>query len=543
MKTTLKRAIAFLMCMAMLLTVLAACGGNDNSSASTPDSSSETSSETSSEESSEESSEASTAEDGDLPVLKMLIQSGDYDPNEYYITKKMKEMTGYTVEYEMLPKENMLDVLNLKLAGGSDYDIFTISYSTAVRSQMDKWARQGALAQLDDLIAQYGPNLEAKVNQRCWDMTEVDGKRYIIANLEPSVVPEGNAWYPFYVRTDMSEEIGKEFPDTREGLVEYLKAIKDKYGDSVAPLSICPTSDMSYLKGSFGLYFGWNDVDGELISVVEDPRYKEYLSFMADLYSQGLLDVDYPTNLSDTVIEKFTSGKAAVVIGVSTNNYGTTEDALVGAIDGATMDVFGPIKDTNGKAAAGGTTGLNAISAIPATSSHQEDAMKYINAKLEDETFKVSTIGEEGYTHKKISDTEYEPIAPTFLEELNYGSNFLIGADDVMYPIYWKQCRLKKDIRNYEAAVKMMEGTNIVQIDPMKISPLLPTYCEHTTSLEQSINDFEVSVICGTVSVDDLDTFAQQYMADGGADVKAEINEWWATYRDTYYADYGYTRE
>lgn len=538
MKTVLKRAAAFAVCLAMLLT-LAGCGGNNNSSASKTDNSTVSAPQT--------SSEASTAGTGagndDLPVLKMLIQSGDYDPNEYYITKKMKEMTGYTVNYELLPKENMLDVLNLKLAGGSDYDIFTISYTTAVRSQMDKWARQGALAELNDLIDQYGPNLEDKVDQRCWDMTEVDGKRYIIANLEPSVVPEGNAWCPFFVRTDLSEEISMEFPDTLDGFVEYLKAIKEKYGDSITPFSICPTSDMAYLKGAFGLYFGWNDVDGELISLVEDPRYKEYLTFMADLYSQGLLDVDFPTNLADTVIEKFTSGKAAVVIGPSTNNYGTTEDALLGAIDGASMDVFGPIKDSNGKAAAGGTTGLNAISAIPASSTHKEDAMKYINAKLEDETFKVSTIGEEGYTYRQISETEYEPIAPTFLEELNYGSNFLVGADDEMYPIYWKQCRLKKDIRNYDAAVKMMEGTNIVQVDPMKISPLLPTYCEYTTSLEQSINDFTVSVICGTASVDDLDSFTQQYMNDGGAEVKAEINEWWATYRDTYYEEYGYTLE
>lgn len=542
MKTNLKKAIAFAVCLAMLLT-LVACGGDSGSSATTPNSSTTSSSESSKEKEEESiaSSDANTQDD--LPELKMLIQSGDYDPNEYYITKKMKELTGYTVNYEMLPKENMLDVLNLKLAGGSDYDIFTISYSTAVRSQMDKWARQGALAELDDLIAQYGPNLEAKVNQRCWDMTAVDGKRFIIANLEPSVVPEGNAWCPFYVRTDMAKEINMEFPDTRDGFVEYLKAIKEKYGDSVAPFSICPTSDMSYLMGAFDLYFKWNDVDGTLTSLVEDPRYKEYLTFMADLYSQGLLDVDYPTNLADTVVEKFTSGKAAVVMGISTNNYGTTEDALVGAIEGAAMDVFGPIKNAKGKAAAGGTTGLNAISAIPAASLHQEDAMKYINAKLEDETFKISTIGEEGYTHKKISDTEYEPIAPTFLEELNYGSNFLIGADDEMYPIYWKQCRLKKDIRNYDAAVKMMEGTNIVQIDPMKISPLLPIYCEYTTSLEQAVSDFEVSVICGTASVDTLDTFAQQYMNDGGAEVKEEVNAWWAEYRDTYYADYGYTLE
>ncbi|MCI9553625.1 MAG: extracellular solute-binding protein, partial [Acutalibacter sp.] len=170
MKTNLKKAIAFAVCLAMLLT-LVACGGDSGSSASTPNSSTTSSSESSKEKEEESiaSSDANTQDD--LPELKMLIQSGDYDPNEYYITKKMKELTGYTVNYEMLPKENMLDVLNLKLAGGSDYDIFTISYSTAVRSQMDKWARQGALAELDDLIAQYGPNLEAKVNQRCWDMT------------------------------------------------------------------------------------------------------------------------------------------------------------------------------------------------------------------------------------------------------------------------------------------------------------------------------------------------------------------------------------
>lgn len=542
-KALLKSAAAILLCLAMTAALFVGCGGGGNNASQPESSSSQQSSQAGKDESSAVSAGEANQAGGDLPQLKILIGSANIDPNDYYVPKKMKELTGYDVIYDMLPAENTDEVLNLKISGGSDYDIITVGSSNAMRAQMETLARQGALTQLDDLIKEYGPNLEKNVDPICWSMTEVDGKRYIIANKDPSVIPEGNIWNPFLVRTDWLKKMNMEFPDTKEGFRDFLQAVKDQdpgeNGDMNIPLLLSPSSSTAMIRSAFDLYFDWNDIDGKLVPLVKDPRYKEYLQYMQELYQSGLIDVEYPTNLGDTITEKFTAGRAAVCF-ANVMDYTRINDALQGNVPGATMDVFNPLKNSEGVVAAGTSTGLNKLTVIPTGSSHKEDAMKYMNLKCDTEIFKASVIGEEGVHYNSSGENSYEPILPKFTDELNDAHIFICGADDANYGIYWREVRVKKDPLGYAAMEKIeIEHPEVARVDPLAISPLMLTYAENASALNTMLKDFEVTVITGTVSVDEIDAFAQRYMAEGGSEVEAEVNEWWSGYRDTYIENYG----
>lgn len=246
------KSVALVLSAMMLLPVVSGCGNSQES---------ETGSTVSAETASSKTSEATSSETSEgKPVLKHLIGSISTDPNKGYLKSRLQELTGYEVEYEMLPKENSLDALNLKLASGINYDIITTGADITSRATMDKLARQGALTQLDDLIKEYGPNVEQSVNQVCWDMTMVDGKKYMIANIDPGSTPKGNFWCPFIVREDLCEKLDMKFPDTLDGFVEFLTAVKEQdpagKGDQNIPFTIFPGSDLSVIRSAFGIYHG-----------------------------------------------------------------------------------------------------------------------------------------------------------------------------------------------------------------------------------------------------------------------------------------------
>ena len=61
------------------------------------------------------------------PVLKFLVGGRTYDPNEDIPCKKMMELTGYQVKYEMLPTSNGDEKLMLEMSSGNEYDLVELS--------------------------------------------------------------------------------------------------------------------------------------------------------------------------------------------------------------------------------------------------------------------------------------------------------------------------------------------------------------------------------------------------------------------------------
>lgn len=461
------------------------------------------------------------------PVLRSLQVWQKEDYNTYPVARMLEQATGYKVRYEMLPRDNTASKLELILASGEAFDVITMNGHSDMKALYSDFAKKGALVDLGPLLDLYGPNIKAALSQESMDAVKIDGKLYAIPNRGSK-----STGASLLIRRDWLDKLGLEMPTTLDEFVTVLQAFRDRdpggNGDSNIPLTILGDGPfIDSLSGAFGLTNPWNEVDGKLVPRPLDPAYGEYVRFVRELYRQGLLEKEFVFNKSANVREKFTSGKAGV-IPISWAQLPEVTYALQRKDPQAQWAYVPALKGKDGKMGLFTSDGFGQLTVIPKASKHPEDAIRWLNAKLEPETFKRMALGEEG-KHYTFTDGAYAPNLPIFAEERGQAHNFLTGVDERVYPTYW-QARLRKDPRQFEAwdylNNKQPQEARIV--DPLGLSPYLPTYSSHNMYLNWLINDQTVQFIVGN-DEPDIETFVRKYRSLGGDASVSEVNAWYAT--------------
>ncbi|MBB6673450.1 extracellular solute-binding protein [Cohnella nanjingensis] len=471
------------------------------------------------------SSPAASSE-GQKPTLRALQVWQKDDYNTYPVAKVLEEKTGYKVQYDMLPQDNALDKLNLLMASGDAYDVITTRGDSNNKALFSDYAKRGALVDLGPLIDKYGPNIKASLSPESIEAAKIDGKLYGIPTRAISIVSAS-----LLVRQDWLDKLGLNVPTTTAEFENMLKAFKEKDPGGNGVNNIPFTIDGSYpfvdsISGAFGMPNGWNDVEGQLVPRVMDTGYKDYLAYMNGLFKTGLLDKEFPVNKDANAKEKFASGKAGV-IPLNWSDIPGIMDALNKNNSDAKWTYIPALKGPSGKFGLSANDGFAGITYIPKAAKHPEDAIIWMNAKLDNDTFKLMTIGEEN-KHYTVKDGAYAPILPLFSDERNQAFNYLTGTDEKNYPIYW-QARVRKDPRLF-AGWEFLNAklpTETRYLDPLGISPYLPEYSKNNQSLDSMVNDQTVKFIAGA-DLTKLDDFIAKYKAAGGDASIKEVNEWYA---------------
>lgn len=454
---------------------------------------------------------------GEKPVLRQLQPYDRFDPSTDRTAIFLEEKTGYKSIYEMLPEELPNEKLNLLMANQEKYDIMRLT-----RDQFFRLAETGALQPLNELLDQYGQNLLAGIEDEAWKAATIDGQIYAI----PQTGTGDSVGASLVVRKDWLDELGLEVPKTRDELYSVMKALKQQ--KDVIPL-VWHGGILAEIASTFGIYNTWDVIDGELYHSAEHPRLKEYLQFMNQLYTEGLIDSEWPINTGSIAIEKFTSGKAGMM-----KLAWWSAPAVVSALErnfpDAELATIPFLPDENGKAGIGIHTGITYFIAIPKWADHKEHAMNYMNMKLEEDLFKELVIGQEG-VHHRVEDGKYFPILPAF-DELNNGSYFLTGVDGRVYPDYW-QARVRKDpilFHYYEELQDLADGLFIE--DPMSNAPPIQSISEHIQKLAKFSEDTFLRYIAGAESIDNFDSFLSQWRADGGEQMVKDAREWYHSHQE-----------
>ncbi|MBD2871374.1 extracellular solute-binding protein [Paenibacillus arenilitoris] len=494
---------------ALMATTAAACSGNDGKGGNTG-SAGETN---------------AGGEEAAKPELKRLNVWASEDYNTYPVAGLLEEATGYKVKYDMLPQDKWAEKLNLIMSSGEPYDMVTSYSDMALYSD---YAQKGALVDLTPLIDEFGPNIKAAIKQESIDALKVNGKLYAIPT---TVTYEINS--SILIRTDWLDKVGLPMPTTTDELTAVLKAFKEKdpggNGERNVPLTIKGDQSMiDNLVGAFGMPNNWNDVDGKLVPRVMDPSYKDYVAYAADLYKQGLIDREFVANKDATAKEKFASGAAGAIVVHWADIPGISE-ALTKNLPDATFAYVPALKGPGGEFGFAANAGFDRLTYIPKSAEHPEDAIKWINASLEPDTFRNMAIGTEG-THFKMENGGYVPILPIFNDERNLANNFMAGTDEELYPQYW-QARVRKSPVMFEA----FDFLNNEQPDEAKkanalgLAPYMQQYAKNNQQLETMVGDYTVKLIAGAESIDGLADFQAKYMAAGAEASSGEINDWYAT--------------
>ncbi|RTE08381.1 ABC transporter substrate-binding protein [Paenibacillus whitsoniae] len=209
---------------------------------------------------------------------------------------------------------NYLNQLNLKIAAGEMPDIFG-----PYAGNEDTLAKNGAIADLTDLLPKYAPNLWSSIPQEVWDIVKANdptgkGRIYSI----PTVVDYGR--YAGMIRQDWLDKLGLQMPKTQEEYVKVLEAFRDKDPNGNGQKDEVPTGGrqearwMDHLFAMYGVamfegYPDWDLYDGKLTYSAVTPNMKAALEFAAKLYKDGLLDKESLLNDKAKWEGKVTSNK------------------------------------------------------------------------------------------------------------------------------------------------------------------------------------------------------------------------------------------
>lgn len=365
MKKHLLRVMAFAAVAAISASALAGCGGNGDVS-----SSASASKPASSTPASEPEKQDDGIHVGELPLVDekatisigALINDGEPANEDIRFWKELEEKTNVHVDWTDTLQSAWPEKKNVMVAADNQPDMY-LSTGIFTADDVQNLGASGKFQAIDQYIDDYMPNLAGYFAEHPeWRTmaTAPDGNLYSV----PGIMEVGGgtfyfSWTPF-INQGWMEKVDLSFdwnpdpavPLTTEQFKEVLTAFKtqDPNGNGKADeIPLCVTS--SDTLWDFGASFG---IHGKSVMVKDDkvvwsvmlPEFKEFIAWLNDLWTNGLLDVETFTQNGSMYSAKLKNPDD--IVGVTTNwRLGSTQiDA-----DDNRFTLMGPVKAEGHEAA------------------------------------------------------------------------------------------------------------------------------------------------------------------------------------------------
>lgn len=351
----MKRFLAILLCLSMLVGVMAGCNGGGTSSTSGTTDTSSTADTGDSEASGTEASASETSEDGvtnkgtTLPIvnepvtLNVVKERHMLDTTESYNEKaawaNITEETGITIEWTELAAGTAAERIPLMLSSGDLPDVFWAALSDAQVLQ-----NESNLFALEDYLDDFAPNSVATYDQLGVDWKQIATTpsghifgflgRYesLYENTGDGIQIINKAWL---------DKVGMDVPTTLDEFTEVLRAFKeqDPNGNGQADeIPYCFSEDMwcAYATNTMG-WWGIGDGagsdtssskstrDGKVTGSVNTDEYRQYLEYTHSLYAEGLMDQEGFSQNTEVFSTKIKSGQVGTYFCWTALEYLTSE--------------------------------------------------------------------------------------------------------------------------------------------------------------------------------------------------------------------------
>lgn len=328
MRKEIKRTAALVMAASMAAG-LAGCGGSKQESAPT----------TAAPAAGETAAETTASKEFSYPMEKG-------DPLQYWVSvtptvsanyanlgdtpfaQGLMKHTGVDLEVLQPPQGQEKEQFNLIIADGDLPDMMEYNWIADYPGGPEKAIRDGVILPLNDVFAQYCPNLT----------------KYLAEN--PDVdkaikTDDGNYYcFPFIrgdegllntiglmLRADWLEELGLEVPETVDEWHTVLTVFKEKKGcaapytyEYANPQYMSANPFVAAFDTNYSFYIGSDD---KVHFGAAEEGYKKYVETMHQWYEEGLLDADIATMKNDQVAAKITNGDAGASLGQAGSRMGT----------------------------------------------------------------------------------------------------------------------------------------------------------------------------------------------------------------------------
>ncbi len=230
----------------------------------------------------------------------------DYNVPANATTQWFQDTTGISLTWETALEVDMQTKFNTIMIGGDYPDL--IAYTGLTLAEQLLYGQQGSFIPLNDLIDNYMPNLVKMFENYPGSRESItlsDGNIYVLPQLGAnyhSTMP-----YKMWINQVWLDNLGLDMPTTTEEFKEVLIAFRDDDPNGNGKKDEVPLSGtlsgwnndpLPFLMNSFGPFsvsvngangMIFND-DGSLSYPKIQDFWRDYLVYMNDLYSEGLVD-------------------------------------------------------------------------------------------------------------------------------------------------------------------------------------------------------------------------------------------------------------
>ena len=504
----MKKAIVLLLAAAVMLST-AACADNPPPAGSSGG---------------ESAPESQAGNSGEVVELRYLFNTDKFDPETDYTRQRIEELLNVRIIPEMGNEE---DKVNLILSSGQEYDMIKIKSPTLLA----KYIKNKAIQPLSESIEKYGPNITAAFPQEVLDTVSSNGQIYALPEQHPNDVEWGVA-----IREDWLNALDMPMPTTPDEFYQVLKAFKEQDPGNVGKDKVIPFAaagdgnfvTMNGLAQAFGLTAnpcdGFVEVDGKLVSSIEMPQMKDYLSFLNKLYAEGLLDIDFPATKGSALTEKISSG--VVGSAVMTAWESAAQRSVSELTGGSGKFVFvPPLTGANGERGSNTRGGISFYTMVPASSKKVNEVIQYCNAFLAEENYTRLVVGEENESYK-IEDGKYVPVFPGF-DKLNKGRWFIpVNSAELYTPLFSARAHKEKEMGelydDLQAHYAPVGSTEI-----LLQAPMLPENEKYGQKLKSYAEESMIKMVIDANELNNFDAFVAKWKADGGDELTQAYNNWY----------------
>ncbi len=421
-KLHLKLLLAVALSVCTMSTLLTGCGSQDTVSGS-----SEVSKDVAESSATGEISVESTVEEDPVKMPEEVsiwgwiggsaTNAGAKDANDVKGFQLIEEMTGTHINWEISSGGTQEELFNLLIAGGNYPDLITYYWSG---QECETFAEDEVIVELTDLIPEYMPNfwafLEANPDKKKVLQND-DGKIFYIPYIREDI--ELCIYLGPVMRKDWLEKLGLDVPNTPDELYTVLKEFKEQDPNGNGKQDEIPMSGqkfahghsgIGYLLNAFNTHWTFYLKDGEVVYGPMTDEYVEGIEYIAKLYSEGLIDIDYLQNDRTMMDGKFMNNEVGFVYGFQpTKYYNNMHES------GAYVEGIGHFKSADGIRHTYNSTYTESVMstsvALTTACENVEGTLMWLDTFFSEEGTEAMNFGEEGV------DFNYVDGVPVFTEE------------------------------------------------------------------------------------------------------------------------------
>ncbi len=429
----MKKTLSLILVLAMLMSLLAACGGTAASTAETasaPAASEETTQEAPAEEPTTEEApaeEASVAEapaegEGCTNVVAYPISEEGTTISIFWmfhnflsmfnITQEVindiptfaaaEEATGVSLDFRMAGEEIYSEQIKLLWASG-DYCDLICNGEQNYASGVDAAVEEEVLLDLVPYLEEHAPDylrIMEKHPEFRTDLTSAEG--YIVSFSEYCEYVDGGV----AIRKDWLDQVGMEVPSTMAEVTEVARAFKEQLGIRNAILWNADLTSCMVWNGfgvtaptNMGTDIGWQIAEDGLTAVpsITLEGTKKALQWMNEAFEEGLCTDDF-MNVMNIAFDEYVYANECGMCSTNANLLADGGAERSGQPDYDLRAIPDPLEEegmTNPLGSTSGGIGASAI-AVSALSEVPEVAIEYMNWLYTEDGILVSNYGVEG---------------------------------------------------------------------------------------------------------------------------------------------------